>query len=144
MALTSKQTIRLRFLQKKCLTPSTGAYKKNARPADLEELARLIAKADGKDVRAKAPRVVEWKADAVETPISVVPETVRPFVEQGYEYIGQAYNGILYLMDDKAVYRLDKEQGKDVLYRLSDRKNWTDAAIAKLVGDTPPGGIYGD
>ena len=146
--LTQPERMRLGKLQKRCIDATTGKYRKNNKPAELEELARLIAKRDGKAVDPKPPKAMEPEpvvtAAEVTQPgalldqdaaveMSTVPSEVRRFVEQGYEYLGQASNGLMYVRNDKGVWRLTEEKEKTVLYFENSRDAFTPEALAELL-----------
>lgn len=159
--LTKSETSKLKWLQSRCLDKKTGMYKKTAKPEHCEEIAVLIARRDAEQVngpeaeRKTGPEklldsmnsIIDAAeegdgSDLVHRTVSTrvygeavepVPAKAQKFVDQGYVYIGKDSLGIMHLKDEKAVYSINKSQGKYVPYRLSELQLWSPKDFENLL-----------
>jgi len=109
--LKAKDRKRLEQLRGKLLDEH-GDYKIDADFDELQELAKLEAKADDKpEPKAIKPKVEGTKQTKVVGPKAKAPKIVKPWLKRGFIYYGVDKNGtyILWNEDEGMFYRLNKD-----------------------------------
>jgi len=108
--LNEKEKKRLAELRAKIIDEN-GDYRDDANFEDLQELAKLEAKADDKPEPNPIKPKEKQKPSIKMSPKKNAPKIVRPWLERGYDYYGVDEHGahILYNKDEGMYYRLNKD-----------------------------------
>ncbi len=117
--LNKKETERLEELRAKLLDKN-GDYIENADFDELQELAKLEAKAEGK----KVPPVVNQEEEIQPKfkPKDKAPKIIRPWLKKGYDYYGVDKDGTFIL----------RNEDEGLFYRLNRDPNFVDALAEGL------------